>query len=68
MLEGYGPCGGLLMSHSTLLSTPSQVEATNNNLSNKGSKNAVLFIYLFCFLGLHPWYMEVPSLGVESEL
>ena len=31
------------------------------------------FIYLFMFvffvfLGLHPWHMEVPSLGVESEL
>ena len=29
-----------------------------------------LFIYLFnfCFLGPHPQHMEVPSLGVESEL
>ena len=27
-----------------------------------------LFIYLFCFLGLHPRYLEVPSLGVKSEL
>ena len=29
-----------------------------------------LFIYLFifCFLGLHPWHMEVPGLGVKSEL
>ena len=26
-----------------------------------------LFIY-FCFLGLHLWHMEVPRLGVESEL
>ena len=23
---------------------------------------------LFCFLGPHPWPMEVPRLGVESEL
>ena len=22
---------------------------------------------LFCFLGLPPWHMEVPRLGVESE-
>ena len=29
--------------------------------------NAQLFIY-FCFLGLHLWHMEVPRLGVESEL
>ena len=27
-----------------------------------------LFIYLFWFLGPHLWYMEVPRLGVESEL
>ena len=30
-----------------------------------------LFIYLFiyfCFLGLHPQHMEVPRLGVNSEL
>ena len=29
------------------------------------------FFILFCLfviLGLHPWYMEVPRLGVESEL
>ena len=30
----------------------------------------LFFIYfiLLCFLGLHPWHMEVPKLGVESEL
>ena len=22
----------------------------------------------FCFLGLHPWHMEVPRLGVELEM
>ena len=27
-----------------------------------------LFIYLFAFLGLHVWHMEVPRLGVESDL
>ena len=27
----------------------------------------VLFLF-FVFLGLHPWHMEVPSLGVKSEL
>ena len=26
------------------------------------------FFYFFCFLGLYPWHMEVPRLGVESEL
>ena len=30
----------------------------------------VLFIYLFifAFLGLHPWHVGVPRLGVRSEL
>ena len=33
----------------------------------------ILFIYLFnlfiyCFLGMHPWHMEVPRLVVELEL
>ena len=27
-----------------------------------------LFIHSFCFLGTHPWHMEVPRLGVKSEL
>ena len=26
------------------------------------------FFGLFVFLGLHPWHMEVPRLGVQSEL
>ena len=26
------------------------------------------FIYLFCFLGPHQWYMEVPRLGMPSGL
>ena len=25
-------------------------------------------IFVFCFLGLHLWHMEVPRLGVQSEL
>ena len=25
-------------------------------------------MYVFCFLGPHLWHMEVPRLGVESEL
>ena len=27
-----------------------------------------LFVFWFCFLGLHPWQMEVPRLGVQLEL
>ena len=26
------------------------------------------FIFIFCFLGLHLWHMEVPRLGIELEL
>ena len=28
----------------------------------------ILFFFFFFFLGLHLWHMEVPRLGVESEL
>ena len=31
------------------------------------ASQAYLF-FLFCFLGPHPWHMEVPSLGVELDL
>ena len=27
-----------------------------------------LFFFFLIFLGLHPWHMEVPRLGVKSEL
>ena len=26
------------------------------------------FFFFFVFLGLHPWHVEVPRLGVQSEL
>ena len=26
------------------------------------------FLFIFCFLSLHLWHMEVPRLGVKSEL
>ena len=28
----------------------------------------IIFYFTFCFLGPHPWHMEVPRLGVKSEL
>ena len=28
----------------------------------------LLLFFFFSFLGLHPWDMEVPRLGVESQL
>ena len=30
--------------------------------------NCLLFFGLFVYLGLHPWHMEVPRLGVKLEL
>ena len=34
-----------------------------------GSGKAIpLFFFFFCFLGLHPQHMEIPRLGVKSEL
>uniref|UniRef100_A0A8D0U996 Zona occludens protein 1 n=1 Tax=Sus scrofa TaxID=9823 RepID=A0A8D0U996_PIG len=32
-----------------------------------GNLNDYVFIYLFWFLGPHPWQMEVPRLGIKSE-
>ena len=26
------------------------------------------WFFFFCFLGLHLWHVEIPRLGVESEL
>ena len=28
----------------------------------------LFFVFCFCFLGPHPWHMEVPGLGIKSEL
>ena len=44
-----------------------------SRLRHKGTLlSAILFhfiiLFLFCFLGPHPRHMEVPRLGVESEL
>ena len=58
------------MSKSEIIGVPS------NNTGALGHYDVSLFqwkdfIYLFiyfCFLGLHPRHMEVPRLGVESEL
>ena len=44
-------------------------ELTTSRVRMHRAKAHVLFIYLFiCFLGLHLRHMEVPRLGVESEL
>ena len=28
----------------------------------------IFFLSFFSFLGLHPWHMEIPRLGVQLEL
>ena len=33
-----------------------------------GLGKPVTFFFFFCFLGPHPWHVEVPRLGVSSEL
>ena len=37
-------------------------------LGDSGFSVVFCFCFCFCFLGLHPQHMEVPRLGVESEL
>ena len=36
--------------------------------TNKAVETETLFFFFFSFLGLHLQHMEVPGLGVESEL
>ena len=38
------------------------------NSFHKQQEIAHFFFFFFVFLRLHPWYMEFPRLGVESEL
>ena len=46
-----------------------QQKLTQHCKSTILQKNYYFFIFsLFVFLGLHPWHMQVPRLGVKSEL
>ena len=38
------------------------------NKPSHGVWGFLLLFFVFVFLGLHPWHMEVPRLGVDSEL
>ena len=41
----------------------------NSNCKIPGNKFfSFYFILLYCFLGPHPWHIEVPRLGVKTEL
>ena len=42
------------------------IDTYNSNLRN--TNPPLLFFFFFWFLGLHQRHMEVPRLGVESEL
>ena len=46
--------------------------SSNHHIKIAHIQNELLFIlfyyYYYCFLGLHPWHMEVPMLGVQLEL
>ena len=44
--------------------------ATGSREEDVEQGRAFLFyiFFYFCFLGPHPWHMDVPRLGVESEL
>ena len=39
-----------------------------HNIINVFLLNLLIYLLIYCFLGLHPWHMEVPRLGVELEL
>ena len=45
---------------------------THTNIKLKQTFHEIIHIHVmllfFCFLGLHLWHLEVPRLGVESEL
>ena len=44
-------------------------ETTKRAAHGQSWTNFYFFLFLFfCFLGLHPWDMEAPRLGVELEL
>ena len=44
-----------------------RAQCTFKSQGDPATENFFSF-FLFCFLGLNPWHMEVSRLGVESEL
>ena len=49
-------------------STALFLHRTPNSIMTKCCVFFVCFLFLFCFLGLHPRHMEVARLGIKSEL
>ena len=67
------PRQGTAYSHMTSLQKrhgPSKGWKKNFQMQSKVRREMSLFIHLFCFLGspLHPPHIEVPRLGITSEL
>ena len=45
-----------------------QEEMRGRGITCRVTTSAMSFFFLMSFLGLHPWHMDVPRLGDESEL
>ena len=50
------------------INQPEVVELTVIQIQICLNLEPTIFFFFFVFLGLHPWHMEVPRLGVKSEL
>ena len=70
-LSAYGHVGGNLTEGWKILLTPYQqyhlFGAMQTSFHFNPCETPLSFSFFF-FLGPHPWHMEVPRLGVESEL
>ena len=60
---------GCLSLQSLLQCVGANVQTSSNKIKmRKLLPYYYYYYYYLVFLGLHPWHMEVPRLGVESEL
>ena len=70
--QGTSLCFGCLASHMEVmcLHLPAPFAIRSVSLERICSGFCVFLVWggFFCFLGSHPWHMEVPRLEVESEL
>ena len=62
------PHPGINTGHSIDWSCGSGSQILNPLCHSGNSKLLFLFFIIFLFLGPHAWHMEVPKLGVQSEL
>ena len=52
----------------TFLTSGQSVQDINQCTRNYLLPPLFIYLFIYCFLGPHPQHMEVPRLGVESEL